>query len=107
MPENEDATKPQQIPHLKKRWAGNDLVLYNPLRGRMHVLNASAAFIWRLCDGSRSQEEMTDRLTAEFQIDEGEDPALDVRETLRFLSAEELIYNLGRSNSGPVSADSR
>ncbi len=46
MKKNEDAPKPKQIPHLKERWAGKDLVLYNPLRGRMHVLNASAAFIW-------------------------------------------------------------
>lgn len=78
---------------LRERQAGNDLVLYDPQRGRMHVLNASAAMIWRLCDGSRTEEEIVARLTSEFEVDEAADPARDVSEILGLFKKENLLDN--------------
>lgn len=43
---------------------GDDVVLYDPENIQYHTLNAIAFDVWRLCDGSRSVEEMTRRLAA-------------------------------------------
>ena len=100
------AAKPKQINDMRERWAGNDLVLYNARRGRMHVLNAPAALIWRLCDGSRTEEEIVERLTSEFEVGQGENPKRDVRKILGLLLEENLIDNTAEANSASVTTES-
>lgn len=94
------ALRPRQLPHVRERRAGSDLVLYNPVRGCMHVLNTTAAFIWRLCDGSRSQEDIVRQLMTEFRIEGEADPERDLHQILKFLMQESLIDDLGPSRSG-------
>lgn len=47
--------------------------------GSMHQLNLVGGMIWRLCDGSRSADELVDALLPEFDV-EREELALDVNE---------------------------
>jgi hypothetical protein len=37
---------------------GDDVVLYDPVTSRYHTLNVSAFDIWRLCDGTRTAEQI-------------------------------------------------
>ncbi|HET6278359.1 MAG TPA: HPr-rel-A system PqqD family peptide chaperone [Candidatus Polarisedimenticolia bacterium] len=99
-------SKPKQINDMRERWAGKDLVLYNPRRGRMHVLNAPAATIWRLCDGSRTEEEIVERLSSEFEVGQGDDPVRDVRKILGLFLEEDLIDNASETDSAPVTNES-
>jgi len=83
--------RPIRLPHLKEREAGPDLVVYDPHQGRMHVLNVTAAFIWRQCDGTKSQDEMLRNLESEFRIEALEQTDREVAEILRSFSEQALV----------------
>jgi len=82
---------PRRRPHLEERRAGDDLVLYDPAGGRLHVLNATAAAIWHLCDGSLPAPAIAGRFSADFRVDPGQDPQADARLLLRSLFEAGLI----------------
>lgn len=64
-----------------------ELSLYDPRTEVVHLLNFSAAVIWRMCDGSRRVEEISGQMADVY----GLDPAVtegDVREVIsKFLQA--------------------
>lgn len=82
---------PRRRSHVEERLAGEDLVLYDPAGGRLHVLNATAAAIWRLCDGSLSAPAIAGRFSADFRVDPGQDPQADARLLLRSLFEAGLV----------------
>ena len=57
-------------------------VLHDPASGRAHVVNASAARLWELCDGSHD----VDQATAAFAAAYGMGPA-EVRDDVASLVA--------------------
>jgi hypothetical protein len=82
---------PRRRSHVEERRAGEDLVLYDPAGGRLHVLNATAAAIWNLCDGSLPAPAIAGKFSAEFRVDPGQDPQADARLLLRSLFEAGLI----------------
>jgi hypothetical protein len=48
---------------LDYRTAGNDVVVHDSVRERVHVLNKTAAFILQSCDGRRSAAAIAAELT--------------------------------------------
>jgi hypothetical protein len=82
---------PRRRSHVEERRAGEDLVLYDPAGGRLHVLNATAAAIWRLCDGSLPAPAIAGRFSTDFRVDPGQDPPGDARLLLRSLFEAGLI----------------
>lgn len=67
-----------------------DTAVYNPERGTLHLLNASALAIWELCDGATTGREMAEAVAELTDLDltaaEG-----DVEATLEELARQELI----------------
>jgi methyltransferase-like protein len=49
---------------LEYRTAGNDVVVHDPTNERVHVLNATAAYILRACDGKHSAVAIAEDLSA-------------------------------------------
>ncbi|MHB1414176.1 MAG: PqqD family protein [Chloroflexota bacterium] len=43
-----------------------ELVLYDPVRQRVHALNCTAAFIWQFCDGRHDTEEIVAALAERY-----------------------------------------
>jgi hypothetical protein len=87
--------------------AGQDLVVYDPGRGRMHVLNVTAAFIWRQCDGTRSQDDMIRDLGGEFRFEGQEHPERDIPRILQSFREEALIDNMVPPLPESLSANTR
>ncbi len=56
---------------------GDETVVYDAVSHQSHCLNATAAFVWRLCDGQTSTTEMASRLQEEFGA-EGADELVSV-----------------------------
>jgi PqqD family protein of HPr-rel-A system len=52
------------VDDLEYRTAGNDVIVHDPLTERVHVLNATAAYILRACDGKRSAAAIAHELSA-------------------------------------------
>lgn len=67
-----------------------ELVLYDPVRQRVHVLNASAAVIWQLCDGTRTRNDFATALAWAWP-EARSDFHADVADILRELEAEGLL----------------
>jgi hypothetical protein len=65
-----------------------EVTLFDPQRDQVHLLNQVAAVIWRLCDGSRTVEQLVEDVSLLF---EDAHPDL-VREDLR-----QLLVDLERS----------
>src|SRR5690606_6569058 len=51
---------------------GEELCVYDGERRRVHALNATAARVWRRCDGDTSAAEMAARLAGELGVPVGE-----------------------------------
>ena len=53
--------------------SGNELLVYDQARDRVHCLNPSAVFVWRHCDGQTSIAQMTLLMHKEFDTPADED----------------------------------
>ena len=84
---------------IEERLAASELVLYDPLRGRLHVLNQTAAAVWRLCDGNTQVGVMVARLEAGFRNLEGFNVYGDIASILRAFSQEQLLTHEERVES--------
>lgn len=82
---------PRRIAGVEERQAGDDLVLYEPTAGRLHVLNATAARVWRLCDGDTDPGDILARLEAEYEVGRDADLPVDVNILLRNFHERGLI----------------
>ena len=61
-------------PQVTLEHVGDQAVLYDRRNGQAHVLNASAARLWELCDGESTIDEVAERFAAGYEM-----PAESVR----------------------------
>lgn len=47
----------------------DEILLYDPDQDRTHRLNASAALVWRACDGARTVEDIAGLLTERYEVE--------------------------------------
>lgn len=75
---------------LVSREVDDELLIVDQSNGKIHQLNLSAAFIWMLCDGNNSVEEIVTRAFEKFDIEEYQ-VRKDVNSTLANLIELNLI----------------
>ena len=82
--------RPVAVARFQAEEVDDDLVLYDPLLDSRHVLNATAADVWWLCDGHRTCDEVVEQMAALYRrkVDEIEP---DVRRILSELTAIKVI----------------
>lgn len=68
----------------------DDLVLYDARGAEAHVLNATAARIWQLCDGTRTIASVAGELATTYALDQAEAQG-DVEELVASLEAAGLL----------------
>jgi PqqD family protein of HPr-rel-A system len=69
---------------------GGDIILHDGARGRAHVVNATAARILELCDGTATSDEIAAALAATYGIDAAVARA-DVERTLAAFQQLQLV----------------
>lgn len=74
------------LPHR----AGDDWLLVDPRDDRVHSLNATAFWIWRMCDGVVSEQQLAQRLAEETRA-AVDVIAASVRRALESLASRALI----------------
>ena len=72
----------------------DEIVIYTPADGQAFVLNPTAARIWELCDGTRTDVDMAREIAAAYGQDDAEVLA-DVRELIEGLRAAGLVTFAG------------
>jgi hypothetical protein len=75
---------------LVSRKVDDDLLIVDQENGKIHQLNQTATFIWSLCDGKSSVEEIVKKSFENFDIDENQ-ISKDVNTTLENLIELNLI----------------
>jgi hypothetical protein len=55
---------PARAPWVRAAPFGDDLVLHDPIRHQVHVLNGTGALVWRACDGATARPELVAALAA-------------------------------------------
>lgn len=78
---------------LPARSAGDEWLVRNPETGQVHFLNATAALVWRCCDGATTIESCERQLRESFSIPEGRMLAEEIRATVRDLESRGLIHD--------------
>jgi hypothetical protein len=81
---------PRRAGHIVERRINGDLVLYDPARARLHLLNATAAVAWSLCDGTRDLTAIAAALAERFPASRMV-IAADVAELVRRLADDGLL----------------
>jgi hypothetical protein len=82
--------RPQRRLDLVYRTVEEDFFVYDPVRDRALLLNATSAFILDLCDGTRSWEQIAAEVAATFQVD-SERVSTDVEATRREFRSKGLL----------------
>ena len=60
----------------------------------IYTLNGTAAMLWDLLDGTRTLEQLVERVAAEFQVDPAmvrRDTSIFIRDLLSFQAVEEVV----------------
>lgn len=66
---------PTRRPGLLSRTVEDEVVILNRETGQVHRLNLTASYIWELCDGTNTPDDIAARLAADF--DRTTDQVLD------------------------------
>lgn len=69
----------------------DELLVTDVPADRAHFLNASMAAVWKLCDGTRSADQIADRLAEDFACSPADDLGRMVREALETLARLNLL----------------
>ena len=54
-------------PGIQERPVGEEHMLYDATGRKVHVLNETAFFVWNLCDGNQSQDDIIRRAGSDFE----------------------------------------
>ena len=82
--------RPRAHPEVSSYPLDDEIVIYTPTDGQAFVLNRTAARVWELCDGTRTDVAMAREIADAYGEDEAQVLA-DVRELIDGLSAAGLV----------------
>ena len=95
MPVSAIPAKPYARPDVALRRVGSEWVLFDAARDRAHVLNLTAAVVWKYCDGAHEPDAMAEAIAEGIPAAEpAAEPAAirrDVEDVLRRFAAEGLL----------------
>ena len=82
---------PAKRPGLKENLTGSELFIYEATGEELSVLNASALFIWSLCDGTHDSARMVEMLSEIYPDVSQNRLREDIDACLRSLRQKQLI----------------
>jgi hypothetical protein len=80
---------PARVEDLDVAEVADGFVVYHPARDRVHFFNHTAAIVLELCDGSKSDTEITKLVQRCYEL--SEPPETEVAECLAQLREEGLV----------------
>jgi hypothetical protein len=82
-----------QKPGINSRKLGGECLLYDDVRGSIHVLNSVAEFVWSLCDGEHDVAEMEAKIREAFEVPPGQEIRGDITSILEEFRQLEVFEN--------------
>lgn len=78
-----DSMKPLKKDGVLARKTGDEWVLYDSNEKSVHVVNTTAEFVWRFCDGTNTLSDLAKKMYDEFIIPEAADVELALRKIIK------------------------
>lgn len=86
---------PLQKDGILSRKLGKEWMLYDPEKGSIHVINGMAEFVWKMCDGSHTLDEMEKRVKDVYQVAEGAALSRDLESIVQSFASMGLLIPRG------------
>ena len=86
-----DETGPMRKDGIECQKLEEEWMLYDPQTGCVHVLNAVAEVVWRMCDGRHSIGEMAQQIAAAYEVPEGADVLADVQSVIESFAERGML----------------
>ena len=83
-----DLQPPTPNKDVSLQQVGQEAILHDRRNGRAHVINASAAHIWELCDGQNTLDQVVSAFAATYAL-----PEADVRADVQYILTK--FHDLG------------
>ena len=78
---------------ISTRRIGDEWMLYNSEKGDIHVINSTAEFVWRMCDGSRSISEIIHQVRDDYELSDEINIKKDIEDIIQiFWELGVLLY---------------
>lgn len=87
---NDDHTIHVPVEGIVVERVGDETLILDTAKDRIHQLNSTAAYIWNLLDGTRTAGDIARMLSSEFAVDL-ETASRDVQATLQTLASFEVL----------------
>jgi len=78
-----DETRPLRKEEIVCQKLGDEWILYDLEPGSIHIINAMAEFVWRMCDGCHSIEEMERQIADAYEVPGGMNVRADVQSVIQ------------------------
>ncbi len=91
--------RPVRKPGVLARQLGDEWILYDSETGDLHVVNEVAGFVWEMCDGSSSLEQMSDRVREAYDVPADADLMADLHGIIASLR-ERRLCTAGAAQQG-------
>ena len=78
-----DEARPLRKEGIVCQKLGDEWILYDPEAGSIHVINAMAGVVWRMCDGCHSIEEMERQIADAHEVPVGTNVSADVQSVIQ------------------------
>ncbi|HXI02391.1 MAG TPA: PqqD family protein [Candidatus Saccharimonadales bacterium] len=83
--------RPRARKDVSLQEVGTEGLLYDREAGMVHILNRTALFAWKQCDGSLTAEEIAAAMRGRFEVDAQVDIARDVLHILAGFADKGLL----------------
>jgi len=88
-----ETNKPSQRSDIILQEIGDEVFLYDPSKGILHVLNPTAIFVWKQCDGEHTMTEIEENLRDTFQVADEIELHSDVMEIVQTFTNLGVLSN--------------
>jgi hypothetical protein len=78
-----DETMPLRKEEIVCQKLGDDWILYDPEPGSIHIINAMAEFVWTMCDGCHSIDEMERQIADAYEVPAATNVRADVQSVIQ------------------------
>lgn len=84
-------TKPKIDERIVLREEGDEAFLFNPDTAAIKTLNETGVFIWKLCDGRHSKDDIVKKVIEDYDVKSEENARKDAEEFLQTLKKSKFI----------------
>ncbi len=88
-----DKTRPLRKERIDSRELGDEWIFIDLETDSIHILNAMAGFVWRMCDGCHSIEEMEQQIADAYTVPDGTNVRADLQSVIQSIADRGMLTN--------------